>query len=397
MDNFIDTTNEKLDCMTVDAEAEEIIEIAPETETETTKDDIEVNNPTDGNDTAEQGTVSSSEQSESTLIVLPKKSAIKKLDPTRAISANFENELKWIDSLIQKIGEEKKGLEALPKKYNGRLNKIFQRFIFVNKHNKKDICIFALRYGKLLNEIEERFTNKTDFTKWRSEAFPDVSERYIQKWQQAAKVGLVVEHFAEFGLGVVIELKYLVETWKDEFKQVEEPEIISVIQSFINLGGHSTERNHFRFSMDAAVTHFRLINKVKEKTVLEMENLIVEIKPLILELVKITGGALEEPDVQKIVDKFKILASENERVQFLEKYTMDKASLATGEPKENNEDLRKNLRGTNEAIVRFNRRFKLKNTSELDLTKDQAIEAYKNLMKYFTAKNIDINAIIKEA
>ncbi len=395
MNSIINTEKENMDCMTVDAEATEIKEIEGEKETKIYR--IDDNNVMASEDTVIQTTVSSSgDQPEPpTNNISPKKQTIKKLDPTREISPNFENELKWIDLLTEKISGEKKDLEALPKKFNDRLKTIFQRFIFVNKHNKKDVCIFALRFGQLLNFIETKFEKKHKFTEWRAKVFSSFSERYVQKWQQAAKIGKVVEHFSEFGLDTAIELDYLVKRKKEEFPDVTDSEIIDTLQSFINLGGHSTERNWFRTSMDGGVTEFRFKIAIKEKNVSGMEKLIVEIRPLVLEMVKITGGALEKSDVQQIVSSFKNMKSDEERMEFMRNYTMDKGTLAS-EDKKNKEEVKPNKKGFHEAVVLFISRAKSQDINSLDISIDEVKMVHAIIEEIIKAKNIDITITTKE-
>ncbi len=394
MKSVTNTEKEDMRSITIDVEA---IDVTPN-KNETEKQNIEDNNAVASANAADKTAVSSADQPVPTLSIPPEVSCKIKLEPTREIPANFEPELQVINSLIQKIGGKKKELKTLPVKYNNRLKTLFERFLFVNKHNKKDVCIFALKYGQLLNSIESKFEKKHKFTEWRAMVFANVSERSVQKWQQAARIGKMAFHFSEFGLDAVLELDYLVKTGNEEFNNVTEDELINVLQDFINLGGWSSDNYLIRNGIDSAVTNFRLLNALNKKNITGMANLIAEIKPQLLQMVKMEGGALEETDAQQIADKIKDLPSDEERRQFLNNYTMDKCAVGSIAQNIHSEENRlKNSRGANEAIIRLNSRLESKNINELDLNEDQAIKAFKNLIKYFRFKNIDINAITKEA
>lgn len=397
MNEYTSIEKETIDYSPIDIEAEEVEENVVESENNVIFED---SNATAGQEAANQTAVSPSadDQLSPSSDISPKSPRKNKMEPDRVISSNFDVELKILDSMINKIDGGMKNLKSLPKRYDIMLRTIFERFLFVNKHNKKDVCIFALKYGQLLNTIESHFEKKHKFTELRSNVFNNVSERYVQKWQQAARLGEMAFHFSEFGLDAVLELSYMVKSRDEEFKNVPDNEVINIIEGFINLGGWSSEINLFRNGMDAAVTHFRLTNVLNEKNITGMAELFIEAKPLILQMVKTSGGALEKNDAQQIVDKIKDLPSEEERRRFLDKYTMDKCVVGSNAQGIKTEEEKKKIsKGTNEVLVRFNSRFESKNINELALGEEQAIKALKNLLKYFRVKNIDVNAITKEA
>jgi hypothetical protein len=87
-------------------------------------------------------------------------------------------------------------------------------------HNTMFVVLFLLSIGEILKEVREQLT-RTDFVKWRRQAFHPKHERYLQQAEQLAKMGNLARKFASMGKKRLLILDKLTKNEnKDNFKEL---------------------------------------------------------------------------------------------------------------------------------------------------------------------------------
>ena len=189
------------------------------------------------------------------------------------------DEQQYVDTM-GKLKDQEFPLEGLSELIRFSVNRLGHRYEIINRHHKEETFKLAYFCGCIINGFEYRVVNvekrkKSEFTKWREKAFPRMKVRYLQRWQQVARLGDLALEFAYLGLDSVAELKYLFDIDKGNEDGISEIAKKSIKEYFEMIRGSLSDKACIRNAMDAAISYARLLKAGFPETLLNDKEVIL--------------------------------------------------------------------------------------------------------------------------
>ena len=298
------------------------------------------------------------------------------------------DEQQYVDTM-EKLKDQEFPFKDLPELIRLRVNLLGDRFEAINRHHKEETFKLAYFCGCIINEFEHRVVDlekrkKSEFTEWRKKAFPRMKVRYLQRWQQVARLGALALEFAYLGLDGVAELEYLFDIDQGKEEGVSEIAKKSINGYFEMIRGSLSDKACIRNAMDAAITCARLMKAGFPEALLND-------KEVILLIAKQKKAALEIKEAKALAADISAKPTE-EQVTYLQVFARNKSVIPNFGPKTKTE----NSKSLDALLEKFISRFRETGGAALPINIDTLTSTYSCICEYAQKNGITLNPNVKE-
>ena len=208
--------------------------------------------------------------------------------------------------------------------------------------------------------------------------------RYLQRWQQVARLGALALEFAYLGLDGVAELEYLFDIDQGKEEGVSEIAKKSINGYFEMIRGSLSDKACIRNAMDAAITCARLMKAGFPEALLND-------KEVILLIAKQKKAALEIKEAKALAADISAKPTE-EQVTYLQVFARNKSVIPNFGPKTKTE----NSKSLDALLEKFISRFRETGGAALPINIDTLTSTYSCICEYAQKNGITLNPNVKE-